>query len=292
MVLPKSGTPEWERFVKKAANPNSLEAGIMRQIIQDGEEDQQRRVRELLHHMIEIVPGQMFRDIGRFHEKFGLVPTDHPHHMLPEDLLKFRIRFMAEELAEYCASMSMRLMTAGTACTVEVDPTGEIDVEKAFDGLIDLVYVALGTAFLHRFPFNDGWARVQAANMAKERASGADDERSTRKHSADIVKPAGWKPPVLHDLLGPYANIHKLLRDEESVSVLLVVESPELAHLVQGDFNRDRCLVVGKGVALPAGKGFDFVVLACDVDQEYQDVDLKIRLNPMGRIVSMVGAVK
>ncbi len=71
------------------------------------------------------------------------------------------------------------------------------------DALIDLAYVLLGTAFLHRFPFNQGWERVQEANMAKVRADGKDDPRSHRGHSADIVKPEGWKAPSFEDILGP-----------------------------------------------------------------------------------------
>lgn len=153
-------------------------------------------VEELRKLLVEQVPGQLFRDIQRFHEKFGLEPTDDPGHRLPDDVLQFRIMFMYEELQEYVDAIG------GTWCCpgVNVDPS-KFDVEKAFDALIDLVVVTLGTAFLHRFPFNEGWNRVQTANMAKERATGANDPRSKRKNAADVVKPEGWQAPVLRDLL-------------------------------------------------------------------------------------------
>ena len=198
MVIPLPGTREHALFMKKALDhPDGVEANILRQVTTDASNQVQEQVRKMLHTMIEVVPGQLFRDIGRFHQKFGLEPTKDPGHRLPDDVLKFRVKFLYEELSEYAIAVGG-----------EIDPDGELllerdnfDAEQAFDALIDLVYVALGTAFMHRFDFNAGWERVQAANMAKERATGADDPRSKRGHAADIVKPAGWRPPVLVDLL-------------------------------------------------------------------------------------------
>jgi predicted HAD superfamily Cof-like phosphohydrolase len=203
MIMPKAGTPAFAEFLMKARDPNSFEAKIIKKMNDDASMEVQGQVRMMLYEMVDVVPGQLFRDIGRFHEKFNLLPTDDPNHELPHDVLKFRILFMLEELLEYCNSVgaSVEKVDDHWEVTVGREPA-TFDAEKAFDGLIDLVYVALGTAFLHRFPFNEGWARVQTANMAKVRASGHDDPRSTRKHSADIVKPEGWQPPVLSDLLG------------------------------------------------------------------------------------------
>lgn len=120
----------------------------------------------------------LFDDVGDFHRKFGLdndrntSPT-----LLPEDVNTFRIEFMMEELNEFR------------------DAIVEDDLYKAADALIDLVYVALGTAHMMGLPFEDLWAAVQRANMAKERATGGDDARSKRRHSLDVVKPEGWRPP-------------------------------------------------------------------------------------------------
>lgn len=171
-------------------NPASIEAQVMRSMHEEAASVAQDQVRKMLMHMIDLVPGQLFRDIEQFHKKFGLEPTDDGHR-LPADVLKFRVKFLQEELNEYCEAVGV----SGD------EVQDHFDAEKAFDGLIDLVYVALGTAYLHKFPFNQGWNRVQQANMSKVRAEGAEDERSHRKHAADIVKPEGWKPPVLEDLL-------------------------------------------------------------------------------------------
>ena len=202
-TLPQIGTPDFDAFVKKATqHPDSIEGKVWQQMQLDAVNEGQRRMRELLQLMIEKVPGQLYRDVVLFHNKFKLQETDHPGHVLPRDVTKFRLKFLLEELVEYADAVDFRLVVEEDGPTF-VEDRGDIGIhaEKAFDSLIDLVYVALGTAFLHRFPFNEGWDRVQEANMSKVRAEGADDPRSVRKHTCDVVKPQGWQAPVLTDLL-------------------------------------------------------------------------------------------
>ncbi len=121
-----------------------------------------------------------YQDIVDFHEKFGLEGPAHPVFLTPE-VQGFRQNFMYEELEEYREAIE-----AG-------------DLAKAFDALLDLVYVAIGTAYLHGFPWNEGWNLVQAANMAKVRAQAVTD--SKRGSAYDVVKPAGWKPPQIERLV-------------------------------------------------------------------------------------------
>ena len=115
------------------------------------------------------------RDISDFHVKFNLEYTG-PVRVLPDDVAEFRIKFMQEELFEY------------------IEGVVEGDIEKQFDALIDLVYVALGTAYLQGMPFDKGWELVQAANMAKVKA-GPNGEGSKRGSPHDVIKPEGWAPP-------------------------------------------------------------------------------------------------
>jgi len=207
LILPMIGTPEYDTFMRKAQDPRSIEASIVAQLAVDATMQAQAHVRQMLFTMIEAVPGQLFRDIVRFHGKFGLPPQADEDHVMARDVTKFRLKFLLEELLEYADAVDFKLKYAEDGFDFSsANGDSGINAEKAFDGLIDLVYVALGTAFLHRFPFNEGWSRVQEANMAKERATSADDARSTRKHKTDIVKPAGWKPPVLVDLLHREVN--------------------------------------------------------------------------------------
>ena len=119
----------------------------------------------------------MIQDIKDFHEKFGLAPT-HTGGWFPLDLKKFRTGFMQEELLEYRDAKN---------------------TEEALDALVDLVYVALGTAYLQGFNFEEAWRRVHEANMKKARAVTAD--QSKRGSAYDIIKPEDWVAPDLSDLV-------------------------------------------------------------------------------------------
>lgn len=124
----------------------------------------------------------MFEDVRQFQLKFGLEYAG-PPRVLPMDLTAFRVGFLHEEFKEYC------------------EASDDGDTERMLDALVDLVYVALGTAYQHGFDFNEAWRRVHVANMAKVRVERASD--SKRGSTYDVVKPPGWKPPDLSDLVQP-----------------------------------------------------------------------------------------
>lgn len=123
----------------------------------------------------------LFYDVGLFHQRFRLPSfLDRPAAppLLPsDDVVRFRLKFLQEELDEITKAADLR------------------NLPQFVDGLVDLTYVALGTAHLCRVPFDYCWDEVHAANMRKERAASADDNRSVRRHSLDVVKPAGWVAP-------------------------------------------------------------------------------------------------
>lgn len=130
-----------------------------------------------------------FADVGNFHHRFGLYSVNHdgPNPQeVTEELMEFRRRFLQEELDEVMGAWRVG------------------DLAGVADGLIDLVYVAMGTAHLFGFPWQQLWDEVQRANMAKERATSAEDERSTRSSSFDVVKPEGWQPPDIAGVLRVY----------------------------------------------------------------------------------------
>lgn len=118
--------------------------------------------------------------IEKFHAKFGLMYYGPPRN-LEGELQTFRVGFMREELDEYEAAVSC------------------YDLEGQLDALVDLVYVALGTAYLQGFDFNEAFRRVHAANMKKVRAESSN--QSKRGTQFDVVKPEGWTPPYLRDLV-------------------------------------------------------------------------------------------
>lgn len=149
-----------------------------------------------------------FTDIEDFHLKFELSYDGKARELQP-DMGLFRIGFMVEELAEYTANSGYpniaralneihEHIKEGHRWMTKQNDIGR-SLEQQFDGLIDLTYVALGTAYLHGFQFNEGWRRVHGANMAKVRVENVND--SVRKSKFDVVKPKGWVPPKLSDLL-------------------------------------------------------------------------------------------
>lgn len=93
-----------------------------------------------------------------------------PRH-LTERKLRERHNFMAEELNEF-----------RDAALVQ-------DLEGLADALVDLVYVAKGTANLMGLPWEELWADVHRANMEKVRGIGS------RGNLVDCIKPPGWNPP-------------------------------------------------------------------------------------------------
>lgn len=122
----------------------------------------------------------LFNMVAEFHKKFELEPTAQPDFPV-EEILRLKNVHMQEELDE------LRKASYNG------------DLEEYFDGLIDLVYVALGAAYLAGLPFDEGFKRVHEANMTKVRALRAED--SKRGSSYDIVKPAGFVAPTLTDLI-------------------------------------------------------------------------------------------
>ena len=137
-------------------------------------------------------------DVAAFHAKFGLT-YDGPPRVLDDALGEFRKKFLQEELAEYKEAMYM------ASYNVQFRPEKITEnLASMLDALVDLVYVAVGTAEYHGFPFAEAWRRVQTANMAKERAASAAD--SKRGHAFDVVKPKGWIAPDHTDLVENHAH--------------------------------------------------------------------------------------
>lgn len=126
-----------------------------------------------------------FLDVQRFHVRFGVGPHLPTPHLPSHSIYKFRLKFLQEELKEL------------------EDAYAENDLPKYFDALLDLVYVALGTADLSSLPWQQGWDEVQRANMSKIRAGSVEEslQATGRGHRLDVIKPPGWTPPDLRTVL-------------------------------------------------------------------------------------------
>ena len=146
-----------------------------------------------------------YSDVELFHQKYGLLPENAQPHLLEPDVFEFRAGFMQEELMEFATAYDRK------------------DLAKAFDALIDLVYVAMGTAVLMSLPWEKGWDAVQAANMQKIRAASAAASAagSGRGHSLDVIKPPGWQAPDIEGILKAHsAMLRRALGQLELSGVL------------------------------------------------------------------------
>lgn len=114
---------------------------------------------------------QFQSDIDEFLTKFGFdqsIKTDQVH--IHQEIGK-RFGMLQEELAEFEGAMLFA------------------NKEELIDALVDLVYIAIGTARLCNYDFDVHWAEVHRANMTKERGP------SKRGHDFDVYKPEGWVAP-------------------------------------------------------------------------------------------------
>lgn len=119
----------------------------------------------------------MFGDVKAFHEKFGQAYDGPPLRRLNDEAeAHFRHDFLEEEVKEHALAMW------------DNDPAGQLDA------LVDICFVAIGTAYKHGWDFEEAWRRVVAANMAKQAV--------TTGGKFKISKPDGWTPPDHTDLVG------------------------------------------------------------------------------------------
>lgn len=123
------------------------------------------------------------QDVFELHQKFELPITDSPR-LLTEDEFGYRLRFLREELGEF----------------VTAHYNGNLP--ETADALVDLVYVALGTAIMMGLPWQPLWDAVHAANLAKERVTRV--EESKRGSLMDLRKPETWAPPNLVEVLAKH----------------------------------------------------------------------------------------
>ena len=116
-------------------------------------------------------------DVAAFNRQFGL-PVGEEDLLVDVDVAVYRLKFILEEAEELEQAL------------------GEGDRVGAFDALIDLAYVTLGTAlFMGVTPdqWRAGWAEVQRANMSKVKVPSKNE--SKRGSAFDVIKPAGWVAP-------------------------------------------------------------------------------------------------
>ena len=113
----------------------------------------------------------MLNDVRKFQEKF--TPSALPTVPTYIDNMEDRINHLQEELDELFDALT---------------------IEEMADALIDIVYIALGTALQMGLPWNKLWDDVQRANMSKVHGN-------SLRHMHDALKPPGWVGPKTLQIL-------------------------------------------------------------------------------------------
>lgn len=115
-----------------------------------------------------------FEDVQAFYRKFEIPHACDPSLLGPATY-EFRLNRLHEELAEFATAHQNK------------------DLMGCADALVDLVYIAMGTAINMGLPWQELWDEVQRANMTKARALHPGE--SKHNTTLDVIKPRGWRGP-------------------------------------------------------------------------------------------------
>ena len=109
---------------------------------------------------------------GDLNDFLKLLGYDYPNQIpdVPTNIFN-RIEHLEEELSELAEAASAQ------------------ELPEVIDGLIDLIYLAVGTIIMSGADFNSHWREVHSANMRKKRGT------TKRGHAFDAIKPEGWLGP-------------------------------------------------------------------------------------------------
>lgn len=135
-----------------------------------------------------------------FHRKFGSTIGETPELRDRE----LRAKLILEEAVETCAALGFSVWA-----NIEepgdpgVSPHKQLayfhkaydkpDFVEVIDGLADVIYVVLGAAVTFGINLEPFFEEVHRSNMAKEQGGVRGDGK--------ILKPAGWQPPALEEIL-------------------------------------------------------------------------------------------
>jgi predicted HAD superfamily Cof-like phosphohydrolase len=145
--------------------------------------------------------------VREFHAAFGH-PVGTGPGMITGALAELRVRLIAEELAEYAASLGVQLHVDVVPNAVSVanaqmivscqhHPEAATSVVEAADALGDLDYVVQGANVVHGFPGASVVMEVHRSNMSK---LGEDGKPIYREDGKILKGPNYFKPDIAHVL--------------------------------------------------------------------------------------------
>lgn len=119
------------------------------------------------------------KDVARLHDTFGFPISEDMNTPLDHKEMLSRAKFMQEELDEFVQGVLTK------------------DLAEMADALVDLVYVAKGTAVHLGLPWGKLWRDVHHCNLKKK--VGYNSNRPWMEHC--LIKPTGWTPPRTLEIL-------------------------------------------------------------------------------------------
>lgn len=114
------------------------------------------------------------RDVGDFHKATGDSFPAYPH-LPPMFQQQLRSRLIREEAAEVINAITFQ------------------DLVEIADGIVDCIYVLLGTAISYGIDIRPIWDAVHKANMSKV--------TGPRDSGGKQMKPPGWEPPPVAEII-------------------------------------------------------------------------------------------
>lgn len=125
-----------------------------------------------------------------------------PPRIPPDDEEEWRFNHIREEYREL------------------INGRSQVNREKVFDAIIDLVAVLMNYCMIHGWNFDEGWKRVFFANSTKRKATQHDVDSGRARHITDWVKPPEFEPPTLSDLVDPVLEPTIIVNEDDSTNTI------------------------------------------------------------------------
>lgn len=120
-----------------------------------------------------------FEEVRDFHQAFDLPIGECPEFPKEQSARELRKNLLKEEYEEY------------------LEAEANDDIVEVADALADIIYIALGTAVHYGIPLDKVFEEVHRSNMAKL----GEDGKPIRREDGKVLKPAGWTPPNIKNIL-------------------------------------------------------------------------------------------
>jgi predicted HAD superfamily Cof-like phosphohydrolase len=104
--------------------------------------------------------------IKEFMVKAGQQTPDKPE--VPSiEVRKLRVKLIAEELLELCAAYCINLEIRDGSVSCVAYPSDVANLTEAYDAVLDLLVVTIGTGVAQGTDLQPGWDEVHRSNMSK-----------------------------------------------------------------------------------------------------------------------------